>query len=229
MNLIYYKNKLKSIESKEEIEAFSGEFYTKFLKGIMLVQRPLYIDLYNDIENLIENYSAFWDSKDKLYDILKEFEQLLDKIECENKKIFIVHGRDHAMRDAVASFLGKLKQEYEILEDASNSGQTVIEKFTTEAQDCGYAIILMSADDLGRFKTDKEDKPRARQNVILELGYFLAKVGRKNMFILQESGIHLDNPSDFAGIVHVPFDSAGAWKSKLVKELKNSGQYVRDI
>ncbi|MBS1525004.1 MAG: nucleotide-binding protein, partial [Bacteroidetes bacterium] len=62
---------------------------------------------------------------------------------------------------------------------------------------------------------------RARQNVILELGYFFGKLGRRKVCALCSSDIEL--PSDISGILHIPLDTHGAWKSKLAKELKSTG------
>ncbi len=67
-------------------------------------------------------------------------------------------------------------------------------------------------------------KPRARQNVILELGYFTGKLGRDRVFMPYDKDIEL--PSDYHGIVYTPLDDVGAWKVKLSKELKNAGYNV---
>lgn len=151
---------------------------------------------------------------------------LLRLIDRDNKSIFIVHGRDLQMREIVQSALRGLALPTVVLEREDDNGQTVIEKFESEAARCEYAVVLCSADDEGRlrFKGRKETplKFRARQNVILELGYFLARLGRRNVFVLH-SEEPIEQASDFVGVVYQSYDKAGKWKAKLVRELKAAG------
>lgn len=152
---------------------------------------------------------------------------LLRVIDKENKSIFIVHGRDHQMRDAVQSMLRGLGIATVVLEREDDIGQTIIEKFEVEAARCEYAVILCSADDEGRLRTRSRTKelplkPRARQNVVLELGYFLAKIGRGNLFVLHPEEA-IEQPSDFIGVIYQTYDKAEKWKPKLVRELKKVG------
>lgn len=147
------------------------------------------------------------------------------KIEAQTitKNIFIVHGHDERTKLEVARVIEKLGLNPIILSEKPDEGQTIIEKFELHS-DVGYAIILLTADDLGKTKTDSEDKYRARQNVILEMGYFIGKLGRSKVLTLYESGVEL--PSDLHGIVYTPIDEGGAWKFKLVKELNAAGYVV---
>jgi predicted nucleotide-binding protein len=62
---------------------------------------------------------------------------------------------------------------------------------------------------------------RARQNVILELGFFLGRIDRKRVCALSEDGVEI--PSDYDGVLFIPLDSSGAWKLDLAKEIKASG------
>ena len=110
-----------------------------------------------------------------------------------------------------------------ILSEQPNQGQTVIEKFELHSE-VGFAVVLLTADDLGRVKTSEEDKYRARQNVIIEMGYFIGKLGRRNVFPMYEDGVEL--PSDLHGILYNPIDDAKTWKFKLVKELTAAGYQV---
>ncbi len=138
-------------------------------------------------------------------------------------KVFVVHGHDEAMKQSVARTLMKLKLEPIILHEQPDSGKTIIEKFERDS-DVGFAVILLSPDDMGYKKDDgaKKAKPRARQNVIFELGYFVGKLGRNKVMALKR-GDDLEVPSDLSGVVYTPFDDHGAWRLKLVKELKAAG------
>lgn len=134
-------------------------------------------------------------------------------------KIFIVHGHDDAARESVARFVDKLGIETIILHERPNSGRTIIEKFEHEAADIGFAIILLTPDDVGASATEPDKlKPRARQNVILELGYFIGKLGRSRVCPLYKGELEL--PSDIFGVVYVPMDSGDGWHLKLARELK---------
>ena len=134
------------------------------------------------------------------------------------KKIFVVHGHDEAAKEATARFLEKLDLDPVILHEQASGGRTIIEKFEKYSNDVGFAIVLLTPDDLGTLKTEPaEFQPRARQNVVLELGYFLGKLTRNRVCALHKGGIEL--PSDIQGVIYVEMDDAGAWKSKLAQEL----------
>jgi predicted nucleotide-binding protein len=138
------------------------------------------------------------------------------------QKIFLVHGHDEAVLHEVARFLEKLDLSVTILRELPNEGRTIIEKFE-DYSDVGFAIILLTPDDKGGpIDAKHEDmKPRARQNVILELGYFLGKIGRNRVCALFSEGIEI--PSDYSGVLYVPIDRDGGWSLRLAKELAASG------
>jgi predicted nucleotide-binding protein len=141
----------------------------------------------------------------------------------DNTKVFIVHGRDEAILHTVARFVEKLHLNPIILFEQPGQGKTIIEKFEKYSS-TKYAIILFTPDDIGRASKESELKPRARQNVVLELGYFIGKLDRKNVAVLFDESIEM--PSDFRGIEYIPIDPAGAWKLKLAKEMKASGLLI---
>lgn len=146
------------------------------------------------------------------------------KKEYSNKKIFIVHGHDDAMKLDIANTLRQLDFEPIILNEQANKGQTIIEKIESNS-DVGFAVILMSPCDEGYEKGYSKDvKPRARQNVIVELGYFVGRLGRERTFILKKENVA--EPSDFSGVVYETYDSKGAWKMQMIKELKAAGYQV---
>jgi predicted nucleotide-binding protein len=137
-------------------------------------------------------------------------------------KVFIVHGHDEALKQIVARTLEHLKLEPIILHEQANQGKTIIEKFESNSAEVGFAIILLTVDDLGKAKGDTEYNPRARQNVIFEMGYFMGKLGRERVFVLLEDGV--ERPSDIDGIVYNNVDDS--WPFNLVKELKACGYDV---
>lgn len=144
-----------------------------------------------------------------------------------SRRVFVVHGHDDEMKNGVSLFLKRLKFEPVILHHQPNKGRTLIEKFT-DYSDVGFAVVLLSPDDVGRSKADKKNrpKPRARQNVVLELGYFLGKLGRERVVALHKGANDFEMPTDLAGVLYVTFDKSGSWQSDLVKELEACGYDV---
>jgi predicted nucleotide-binding protein len=93
--------------------------------------------------------------------------------------VFVVHGHDEGAKHSVARFLEQLGINPVILQEQINRGMTVIEKFEDFANRAGFAVVLMTPDDYGHsIASERERKLRPRQNVVLELGYFAAKLGR---------------------------------------------------
>ena len=151
------------------------------------------------------------------------------------KKVFVVHGHDEKLKSQVARFLEKLELQPIILHEQPDRGQTIIEKFEKHS-DVSFAVVLLTPDDVGK-KAPAEDtrrfpiiigsepelplKPRARQNVIFEFGYFIGKLGRSNVCGLYCEGVEL--PSDYSGVLYTKVDDDGAWQLKLVKELRAAG------
>ncbi|HUU86672.1 MAG TPA: nucleotide-binding protein [Candidatus Glassbacteria bacterium] len=144
--------------------------------------------------------------------------QKMEKEAKDSKKVFIVHGHDEGSRESAARFVEKLGLSAIILHEQASKGKTIIEKFEDYA-DVGFAIVLLTPDDVGASSKDPEKlKPRARQNVIFELGYFIGKLGRGRVVALYKEGVEI--PSDYKGVIFIPFDEHGSWKLKLTKELK---------
>jgi predicted nucleotide-binding protein len=134
-------------------------------------------------------------------------------------KVFVVHGHDEGARETVARFIGNLGLEPIILHEQASQGRTIVEKLERHG-DVGYAVVLLTPDDAGGKKgTSPYDLlPRARQNVILELGYFLGRLGRDRVCALYRGELEL--PSDYMGVIYISFDSGGGWRLPLAKELK---------
>ena len=139
-----------------------------------------------------------------------------------SNKVFIVHGHDSGARETVARFLEKMGFQAIILHEQANQGRTVIEKVEANG-DVGFAVVLLTPDDVGCAKGG-EPEPRARQNVLLELGYFIGRLGRAKVCALKRG--ELEIPSDFAGVVWEKMDNNSGWKLALARELKAAGYGV---
>lgn len=140
--------------------------------------------------------------------------EILIPMPKESRKVFVVHGHDEAVKQSVARFLEKLGLEPIILHEQPNKGQTLIEKFEANS-DVGFAVVLLTPDDVGRGAAEKKLNPRTRQNVILELGYFLGILRRARVCALYKEGVEL--PSDIHGVIYVPYDGAGGWRLELAR------------
>lgn len=139
-------------------------------------------------------------------------------------KVFIVHGRDISLKDSVARFIEKLGLKPIVLAEQENSGKTIIEKFE-QYSDVPCAIIVMSPDDIGYLATEENRKyRRARQNVILEYGYFIGKLGRDKVISLVQGEIEF--PSDISGLLHIQVGNTEVWQIQLAKELKSAGYHI---
>lgn len=137
------------------------------------------------------------------------------------KRVFIVHGHDNGTKEEVARFLGKIGLEPIILHEQSDRGRTIIEKLEGH-DDVSFAVALLTPDDSGTAKREPDAvRDRARQNVIFEFGYFVAKLGRKNACALVKDGVEI--PSDYSGVLYIPMDSGGAWRFLLIRELRAAG------
>lgn len=135
--------------------------------------------------------------------------------------VFLVHGHDAGAKEATARFIERLGLTPVILHEQANEGRTIIEKFEAYS-DVGFAIVLMTPDDVGAsIKEQSKLLARARQNVILELGYFTGRLGRSKVCALFKPGIEI--PSDFHGVLFLELDEPGAWKPKLANELVKAG------
>jgi predicted nucleotide-binding protein len=137
-------------------------------------------------------------------------------------KVFIVHGHNDAVKESIARFIEKLGLIPIILHEQPNKGRTIIEKFI-DYSEVGFAVVLLTADDIGGVKSAPENKQklRARQNVIFELGYFIGQLGRDRVCALYEDGVEL--PSDYQGVIFESLDAKGNWKFAVAKELKEVG------
>lgn len=142
------------------------------------------------------------------------------KISNNYKNVFIVHGHDAELKEATARLIERQGIKPIILHEQANKGATIIEKIEANS-DVQAAICLFTADDVGKGKKEEKENTRARQNVVFETGYFIGKLGRKNIVIISDNGMEL--PSDLQGVV---YKDTLNWKFSVLKELKAIGYQI---
>jgi predicted nucleotide-binding protein len=170
-------------------------------------------------------------SETLLSEAIRSLREDLSELEAENeqaakpnviedsRRIFIVHGHDEGARETIARFVEQLGLDPVILHEQPNKGRTIITKFQEEARDVGFAIVLMTPDDQGG-PVRGEQKPRSRQNVVFELGFFIGAIGANRVAALLKG--NLERPSDFDGVVYISMDT-GSWRHELGRELQAAG------
>lgn len=163
--------------------------------------------------------------------VLKSIDERLDVYEAPttvpavhpiavDAPIFLVHGRDLQRREIVRRFLETVTDRaIVVLAEQPNRGQDLLGKLLSHAQQAGFAVVLLTADDLGDLEGD-ELKPRARQNVVFELGLFVGLLGRDKVAALNDPRIEI--PTDFSGVAYIPI-KGDSWQIELARELKAAG------
>ena len=142
-------------------------------------------------------------------------------------KVFVVHGHDETAREQLELVLHKLGIDHFILQNTSGNGLTIIEALENEIgqnpTQVKFGIVLLTPDDIGYPKSDSSKaEPRARQNVVLEMGMLLSSIGRSRVAILKKG--HLEVPSDTNGILYIPFnDHVKETVPRLVERLGSAG------
>lgn len=150
------------------------------------------------------------------------------KASSSPKRVFIVYGHDLESRDQLELLLRRLRLEPIILQNIPGKGDTIIEKLE-EHTDAAFACVLLTPDDEGRRRgdADSEIRPRARQNVVLELGMVLSRLGRRKVAILVK-GDDIERPSDVDGLIYIQFSgSVDDVKTQLAANLQNAGFDIR--
>jgi len=143
-----------------------------------------------------------------------------------SRQVFLVHGRNESVRQAVDHLLGRAgEHEVTTLNQRPNDRKMLVEQFEREPAGTRYAIVLLTADDVGAPRLDSEQEPyfspRARQGVVFEMGFLVAALSPRCVCVLYEDGVEM--PCDLDGIAYIRLDLAGNWRSKLLLQLRSAG------
>jgi len=190
--------------------------------------------------------------KDVTGDLIKGFSlsEEVSRTFVAMEKVFIVHGRDTEPVKELKAMLSEFGLNPIVLHELPSGSMTIIEKLEKYSKDVGFAFAVLTPDDVGfelnrfqsllrtaTFEHDQkrwfleetithELKPRTRQNVLLEFGFFMGKLNRSKVCCLYKGNVDL--PSDMQGIVYIHFNnSVNEVRGKIIKELKAAGYEIR--
>lgn len=147
----------------------------------------------------------------------------------QNNKVFVVYGHDETARNHLEAMLRRWGLEPLILDQLPSEGQTIIEKLEKYTADVKFGVVLATPDDEGnRSGRDDEKAYRARQNVVLELGMLLSRLGRSRVAILLKQQPNMERPSDIQGLIYIPFkdDLQKEAGTILAKEMVAQGYHI---
>jgi predicted nucleotide-binding protein len=141
--------------------------------------------------------------------------------------VFVVYGHAEKTLEEVETYLNKIGVKTIVLSRIPGAEQSLLQKFFKLSADARFAIVIMSADDYGVSRLqyeaegvgDKALQFRARQNVILELGFFYGRLGWENVFVVNSPPDkpfpNFETPSDLGGVVFDAIDEKGKWRKSL--------------
>jgi predicted nucleotide-binding protein len=144
--------------------------------------------------------------------------------------VFLVHGHDSKRLAEVHTYLTELGVKVVVLAKISGQSQSLLQKFFQFSSDIRFAVVLLTADDLGASRMQYEAEGvgvaalqfRARQNVVFELGFFYGYLGWENVFVIsappEKVYPNFEPPSDLAGVVFDAIDGPD-WKASLLRKL----------
>ncbi len=207
----------------DQFRSNNGGIINLFLNGTINFQGQS-----PDKENIISLIQSYIDSKVVGYGAVASEPSPVYGSSTKTK-VFVVYGHDTQSREQLELILHKLELEPFVLANKSGNGMTIIEALENEitsdvAGKCKFGIVLLTPDDMGYAKKDGETKaePRARQNVVLEMGMLISSLKRSNVAILKKG--HLEVPSDANGIIYLPFnDHVKEVVPRLVERLQTAG------
>ena len=119
-------------------------------------------------------------------------------------KVFVIHGRDE---ENLQSLKTVLRERFGlipvVMKEQPDGGLTLIEKFERLAEQCCFAVVLLTPDDHVLVDPEGEGTWQPRGNVLFELGWFCARLHRERILFLCRRGTHL--PSDFSAVMQKVF------------------------
>ncbi len=159
---------------------------------------------------------------------LKYLEDSINKsLERKNfsNQIFVLHGSDDEMKNAVVRMLSNVGLEPVVIQDEEDEGQT-LPKVLTDYSNVSFAVILLSPDVMVYQKDEPHPRmrawPQALQKTIFALGFFIGKLGFNHVFVIHRKEENFDILSDYASVLYIPYEPE-IWELALARELTANG------
>lgn len=217
-------------DGKEKIKEFD-EYVNSFIISVGHVETPS--EKQENYEQRLRETKSFltrW--KDELELTMDVTFTKKNTSEVNSTEVFIVHGHDETAKLELESLLTRLGLQPIILHRRPDMGRTIIEKFEAESKGAQYAFVLLTPDEeyvlVDEETNEKRKVKRARQNVVLELGFFIGSLGRKRVCAIYKKGVD-EIPSDISGVLYKSFTkSINELYEEIRKELKTAGYSLSD-
>ncbi len=201
----------------EGVRAYEGDVKSLGVAGLLRVEQSGKDDLRFDVTGKGYAYHEWLERQKR--------EPMAETVStAPSRRIFVVHGHDDDALTRVRLFLHDVDLDPIVLRAEPSGGRTIIEKveYYVTAENVAFAVVLLTPDDIGYAKDKSGDaRGRARQNVILELGYCIGKLGRSHVCALTKGDI--ERPSDYEGVVYVSMDSGSDWRHEVAQEINAAG------
>jgi predicted nucleotide-binding protein len=145
---------------------------------------------------------------------------------ARTRDVYLAHGRDEKWKQAVEHLLEQAgEHEIKIVNRRASERAQLTEELREDAPGSHYAVVLLTADDVGGARLESDAEPyfstRAHQEVVFEMGFLVAALSPGRVCVLYEDGVEM--PCDLDGVLHVRLDLAGTWQPKLLLHLRRAG------
>ncbi len=144
------------------------------------------------------------------------------------RRILIVSGTDDTMKHTMTTALRKLGLASVVMSEEPNQGKRIVERFSKDYADIGFAVILLSPDvyvyPKGEEATKRQRTPCV--DVALMFGFLLGKLGKEKVLAFYRETANFEFPIGFEGVKFTPLDDRDSWKLSLIRELQASGYTV---
>jgi predicted nucleotide-binding protein len=150
-----------------------------------------------------------------------------------NRRVFVAYGHEHADRDVLVNIIASHGLMPIYLENNADGSLSIFDAFEKKANECCFAFVLLTPSDAGAAKKKGLEgqaiqlQLRARQNVIFEMGWFLARLGKFRTRLLHRGSLEL--PSDVIGMAAIEYNSSPLEQRAAIEQALKDGGLLEPI
>jgi len=213
------KEDMKAILNTHKYDVLSDERMKNGYGDVLRLSNGCILNIYNSGKVVYQG---------KNVDEIKQILESVPDAATANRKVFVVYGHDQVARTQLEAMLRRWDLDPLIIDQLESSGNTIIEKLEEYMPQASFGIVLATPDDVGYPKDAEAGKKfRVRQNVVLEMGMLLARLGRSKVAILLKNTEDMEKPSDIHGLIYIPFtNDVKEATVDLAKEMNKNGYYI---